>query len=757
MRRRDFLQQAGLGLAALGLTETGLAIQAERYYQALAKPTARKLALLVGINQYSQQVYDPRGSLNPNLKGCVTDVDLQRELLIHRFGFRDRDILVLTDQQATRQNIETAFVDHLINQAQAEDVVLFHFSGYGSDVQLEGLETDAHQSSLVPVNGEMPTTQDAVVQDLPESTLWLLLQCLATQAVTTVLDASYIPPQQAVQGNLQIRSRLSSVMGRLSEAELAFREQLHQRLTPNAQEITGSLPEIPGLLLTAAGPTQLTTRVPDATTPGEKAFEVQWQGFSAGLFTYALTQSLWGATPVTKVYTVFSRAVARVGQVVGQEQQPQGFGVWTGAAPESAQQAATYYLPPQLAQGSDGVIIDVEGETLTLWLAGLPDQVVNYYGSNSIFQVLPGVSSTSNEIAQQLQLQSREGLRAQAQRCCGDGIGALLRIGDQVQEVLRVLPREVKLLVALDASLDRIERIDAASAFSGLPWVWLSNVGEQPADYIFGRIQEEGYSYMNHNYGLFSPCRTLVPNTLGQGGEAVKTAVGRLVSPLRTLLAAKLLQLTVNDGSSQLGFRVTIELTAPQRQILMHRETTRVRSLTSSAIPATQSLEVLSVPMGSRIRYLLENHSDRPAHVILVGLDSNGSMIALYTEESRNMQGPPSLVDEVIEVGQGGTIPRRTASFEWEVNGPPGVAQVYLIASPSPFTHTLQALAKSVRPIERSQRINSPDNPLAVAHGVLQDLHDASVQMVPERDMIPEDYALALGAWATLGFVYQVV
>jgi len=59
MRRRDFLQQAGLGLAALGLTETGLAIQAERYYQALAKPTARKLALLVGINQYSQQVYDP--------------------------------------------------------------------------------------------------------------------------------------------------------------------------------------------------------------------------------------------------------------------------------------------------------------------------------------------------------------------------------------------------------------------------------------------------------------------------------------------------------------------------------------------------------------------------------------------------------------------------------------------------------------------------------------------------------------------------
>jgi hypothetical protein len=73
----------------------------------------------VGINQY------PRSTA---LSGCVTDVELQRELLIHRFGFNPSDVLTLTDALPTRENIETAFIEHLSNQAKsADDVVVFHF------------------------------------------------------------------------------------------------------------------------------------------------------------------------------------------------------------------------------------------------------------------------------------------------------------------------------------------------------------------------------------------------------------------------------------------------------------------------------------------------------------------------------------------------------------------------------------------------------------------------------------------------------
>jgi hypothetical protein len=136
LKRRTFLQNAGLALASLGISETVLSLMGDkslavplldRYFQALAQSGGRKLALIVGINQY------PRSTA---LGGCVTDVELQRELLIHRFGFKSSDILTLTDSQATRENIETAFIEHLTEQAKAGDVVLFHFSGYGSRVKM---------------------------------------------------------------------------------------------------------------------------------------------------------------------------------------------------------------------------------------------------------------------------------------------------------------------------------------------------------------------------------------------------------------------------------------------------------------------------------------------------------------------------------------------------------------------------------------------------------------------------------------------
>ena len=108
LNRRRFLQGTGLGILTLAL---------DPYLQGLAAPTARKLALLVGVDHYGD------GSLD--LKGCVTDVQLQQELLIHRFGFNPQDIVTLTNAEATREAIETAFLEHLVNQAIAGDVVVF--------------------------------------------------------------------------------------------------------------------------------------------------------------------------------------------------------------------------------------------------------------------------------------------------------------------------------------------------------------------------------------------------------------------------------------------------------------------------------------------------------------------------------------------------------------------------------------------------------------------------------------------------------
>lgn len=75
--------------------------------------------MLVDINDYGQG--------NSVLKGCVSDVERQQELLVYRFGFKASDVVTLSDQQATRENLETAFNEHLIAQAQPGELVIFHF------------------------------------------------------------------------------------------------------------------------------------------------------------------------------------------------------------------------------------------------------------------------------------------------------------------------------------------------------------------------------------------------------------------------------------------------------------------------------------------------------------------------------------------------------------------------------------------------------------------------------------------------------
>ncbi|NEQ34118.1 MAG: caspase family protein [Leptolyngbya sp. SIO4C5] len=148
--RRRFLQAAGGALAVTGLSQLALPQQATRYGRVLAHETPRKLALLVGINDY------PSVGRYTSLQGCLTDLDLQRELLISRFRFSPDDICVLSDETAdppSRANIIRAFEEHLIAQARPNDVVVFHFSGHGSRVlDPRPRHDDDFNSAFVPAD-----------------------------------------------------------------------------------------------------------------------------------------------------------------------------------------------------------------------------------------------------------------------------------------------------------------------------------------------------------------------------------------------------------------------------------------------------------------------------------------------------------------------------------------------------------------------------------------------------------------------------
>jgi hypothetical protein len=137
---------------------------------------ARK-GLLVGLNRYP----DPDHSL----KGCINDVRQVSELLHSRFGFAaDGSIRLLTDERATT----AAIIDRLhwlLDGARAGDVLVFHYSGHGS--QVPDRDGDEHDDGLDEIicpydlDWDDPFTDDdlhAIVKGLPAGVnLTVVLDC----------------------------------------------------------------------------------------------------------------------------------------------------------------------------------------------------------------------------------------------------------------------------------------------------------------------------------------------------------------------------------------------------------------------------------------------------------------------------------------------------------------------------------------------------------------------------------------------------
>ncbi|MEG5015570.1 MULTISPECIES: caspase family protein [unclassified Microcoleus] len=722
LKRREFLQQAGRVLAAIGISEALWLQLGDGYLQALAQPTARKLALLVGVDKYPDSP----------LHGCVTDVEMQRELLIYRFGFVPSDILTLTDAQATRENIETAFVTHLTQQAKPGDVVVFHFSGCGSRVSL-GESPGKIQNSLVPADDVLPLLANRAVNDILEETLLLLMRSLATENAIAILDTSYHYRGFPTNGNFRIRSRPRPTIGEPRLAELTFAQGLRTRknLRPAAA------------VLAAGADSQL-------------AAEQEWDGFTAGLFTYALTQTLWWATPASSFSVSFSRAAGNVySKLAGLSQQPQILNHDLTIAP-----AVNFSNLMLNSPASDGAVTAVEegGKTVQLWLGGLSPSVLEF-SEGSVFAV------DSSEGARLL-LRGRTGLSAKAQVLDGSAqTDGQLTVGELVREEIRVLPRNIGLTVALDSGLERIERVDATSAFATVPQV--SAVGsEQLADCRFGRVPETTLAETSSahepalypsRYGLFSLAQTLIPDTEGDGGEAVKVAVQRLTPQLKALHAGKLLRLTANEGSSRLKVRAVLATTAPQARAVAQREPVRAGGdyrlePLSGESEKSASAHILSVSNSSRIQCRLYNDSDRPVYFAVFDSGSAGRLSVLGYEGKDGVGG----MSRPIAPGENLIVPAAGGSG-WAVSLPIGLAETFIIFSESRFDQTLAAIEAEIQQTRASLPIRVLLNPLNVARAVIEDLHAASIPGVQKAGISTDDLALDVNVWATLSYVYRVV
>ncbi|NEP09372.1 MAG: DUF4384 domain-containing protein [Symploca sp. SIO2C1] len=666
MKRRRFLQFSGSVLASAGLS-----VFHHQYSDRFVSTTEykpRKLALLVGINQYhdSDRVTD--------LQGCITDVELQRQLLIHRYGFHPQDILTLTNEQATRHGILQGFEKHLIGQAQPADVVVFHFSGQG--VHLADSDCGvAHcfTSSLVPFDSTV--NSDGSVSDITQATLWLLMAALKTENVTFVLDTNY-----AGWGRSETLPAASGspVQPRVSAEEKAYQQQcLAQLGLSPAEFIHLSRTGIPkGVLIAAAGNNQFASELP-------------FSDFHAGVFTYLMTQHLWQQTGNERVESAIANITRSVVQVSTTDQVPE-----LTVKPNSGNQQQPAYFLKQQTPPAEAVITQVEGDWVELWLGGLQPNILPVFANGSVLAIVDQASQEQGLV----QLESRQGLVGKGKVLAASPHA--VEPGALLQERVRGIPKNLTLRIGLDSSLGK-DKTTAEQALQGIKGIEVLPLQLAEVDYILSRMttyrQQELASSLEAtlpavgSIGLFSPAYKLIPDSFGTQYETIQEAVTRLRAKLKSLLAVRLVKLALNGNSSRLNVAANLTLEGDEQAVISEAVTVRGASsnLTSNKVTSAEvSNTVPTLNPGTSVQFHLTNNEPCELYCSILVISSEAEIVVLFphqwtaTNDVMRVEAQQTL--RVPEVGKD--------NFRFFTQGPPGVLELLMIASSKPLGNTLRAL-----------------------------------------------------------------
>lgn len=732
--RRKFLQ-AGL-TSLIGwqfLTRDRVAFAAEQYVRQTTASNQRKRALLIGINQYDAKEEAQNAAATTNgwlpLHGCVNDVELQKELLIHRFGFAPQDIVTLTDREATRSNIADTIATHLVAQTLPDDLVIVHFSGHGSRL--------GNYNTLVPVDSGLPQNLENL-RDITEQEWQGWLQAIATDRILNVIDAGFYYPNVSAIGNFRLRSRVG---------------------LKNWQPTSESIDNPP----IATKPISTTLR---AASGDMLCADAQWSGFSSGAFTYSLVQQLWQITPATTIHVVMSDLATTLDRRALHNDnltiEKQVANMWEAEATKQKAIATTTFaeMLPIPDFGSDGVIINSTGDrhTADVYLAGLPIAVLSNYAAGAILNVM---AASTSEIANAsetqsvlksipanpqatVQLKSRNGFNGKVEVLNDHSINPKLETGQLLQEVMRAISHNVKLAIALDVGLSKIERVDATSAFSTLPNMFGVNANEQCADCLFG--------VQSASYGLFTVGHTPILGSFGSVGESVGVAIKRLQPFLESLLAAKLIRTTENQAATHLDVRVTLKamIGVDERSVTLASQSAARASL----IPANNAINTVRtkpINIGDRLECQIENFSDQPLYMRIFCLDPRSKIL------TPNFIATPYANDGIIPASETLTIPYPKAPMNWAVSAPKGMVDVYIVISRSPLLQVAKILEASQRQASSLNGLISIPNPLQVAQCLLADLDRAGKPSdFGNAANVNDAWMLDMQQWATFNFNYQV-
>ncbi|ANV83003.1 hypothetical protein AWQ21_00505 [Picosynechococcus sp. PCC 7003] len=603
-----------------------------------------------------------------NLGGCQQDLKIQKHLLESRFGFAATDIITLRNEQASGNGIFTTFQTDLKTRVKPEDLVFVHFSGYGTRLVTDPAAPEPMPALVLP--GKSGPEAIAL------STFQALIEDLNPAQGILVLDTSFDPGSRPPAAYWRPRTYPEGT----AIAPAVVPET--STVKPSSSFALGRSPVI-----------QLW-----AATEGITA-EVQINGVMTGLFTAALGQYLSAYDPMVTVATAQANLTVRLPK---DETQPATM-TFLGA-----KTAPLYGTLPTDTLPATGKIFSQNPTGLEVYLGGFEPEILQ--------AIAPGSELTiRTETAPIFQLSGKAGVFGQ-----GKASTPNVTVGTALQETKRHLPRNLALKIALAEDLSRIERVDATSAFASLTNVASVSNPQDWVDYVF-----DGAYQLTTNSGKIVP--GVVP---ASDNEAIKSSVSRLLPRLEQLLALKWLRLLVNETSTQLPLKLSVQR-LDRFSTLLTAKTTPFSLGQSKSNPNPQPM----FTVGEKGQYQLENTGTQPLFCLGFAQSPKQELLLLTSKESLKLPSATAV-----------------SPLEFTALRPPGLWTTYWIIGDRPFENFQDQATQLFGDLETiPQRL---EKPLPLIQALLSDL-----QAIPPEGTEPnkENYVFSTTQWAGLRFTYTVV
>ena len=671
INRRHFLQFTGAAFASIGLSQLDFFAQADRTAQALTKSTGRKLALLIGINNYD----------DPNIRdlaGCVTDVEMQYQLLRYRYGFVEEDIVKLvTDGKEsllpTRKNILQQFEEHLIKQAKPGDIVVFHYSGHGgllidpepidSDPKTELAKTNG---TIIPSDCRMNTRNDIMGR-----TLFMLSKQLETDNFTMVLDSCH--SGGGTRGNTVVRSldvRAGVAIDKPHPDEITYQKEQFDKLkmTPEAFQAARRQGIAKGVAIGSAAKEQLAL---DASFMNGQ--------FHAGALTYLLTRYLWQTAGAESLSDSFVRLSLVTQELSGYTQNPT-----KEVAPGQPFEKSPVYLLNASHPSADGVVRKVAQDgSIEVWLGGVSSRILTAFQPGSLFNLIDDKGAIVGEVEQI----NQAGLYSY----CTLKSGKLPIVGMLVREKLRNLPSDLPLKVGVDPKVGA-NQVALAAELSKVSNIIVLPIAQlSTGDFIISALSEisqktgvtRGVTINQPigSIGLFTSGESPINESFGRLDETPRETITRLRPQLKALLARQYLNLMLNGESAQLKVEINLK----------HQEggNTQILSTAGKRSIGLQST-LRPVKAGSVITVNVTNREMNSIYMAVISIGDNASLDILYPVDWNSESA------SVIAKDKPNTLEIQTV-------GPAGFFEILIVTSASPLRETL----KGLQTIARSRGITS--------------------------------------------------